>query len=134
MYLIDTSIWIDFFKQNRNVGVNYFQSILDQRYPYGITSIIYQEILQGVSSEKEFELLNDYLKKQTFYHPRDAVASYAKAAQLYRHCRTKGITIRSSIDCLIAQIAIDHHLILVHNDTDFVQLQKAAPELKLYKI
>ncbi|MFU8789259.1 MAG: PIN domain-containing protein [Methylobacter sp.] len=46
--------------------------------------------------------------------------------------RRQGITIRSTIDCLIAQIAIEHDLILLHSDKDFLQLTKTAPQLKLY--
>ncbi len=44
---------------------------------------------------------------------------YARAASIYFTCRRKGITVRSTIDCLIAQIALEHDLFLIHNDSDF---------------
>ena len=132
MYLVDTSIWIGLFRKQHHHAVEYFKDILDQGHPFGITGIIYQEVLQGVSSEKEFFQLSDYLKLQKFYHVFDPIASYLNAAKLYFDCRKKGVTPRSSIDCLIAQIAIEHHLILLHHDRDFIQIQKVVPKLKLY--
>ena len=64
-------------------------------------------------------LLKNYLSSQRFFHPIDPVESYAEAARIYFLCRKKGITIRSTIDCLIAQICIEHELDLLHDDRDF---------------
>lgn len=104
--------------------------LLDQRLPYGITGVIYQEVLQGASSERDFRHLHDYFGTQRFYHPTDSVRSYAEAERLYGRCRHQGITIRSTIDCLIARIAIEHKLLL-HSDNDYLQLAKVEPQLKL---
>ena len=49
---------------------------------------------------------------------------YLQAADLYRMGRTKGLTIRSSVDCLIAAIAIDHKVPVWHEDRDFSTLAK----------
>lgn len=73
----------------------------------------------GVRSEKEYGALEHYLISQRFFHPKDPVASYAQAARIYFDCRKKGITVSSTIDCLIAQIALEHELFLLHNDSDF---------------
>ena len=67
-----------------------------------------------------------------FYHPKDPTDTYAQAAYLYFSCRRKGITIRSTIDCLIAQTAIDNDLILLHSDKDFERIAAVVPNLKLY--
>lgn len=131
MYLIDTSVWIAYFKMQKTASVQFFNKILDQKWPYGLTSVIYQEILQGVSSENEFTQLAHYLETQVFYHPKDPILSFQTAAKRYFDCRKKGITIRSTIDCLIAQIAIEHELILVHDDRDYVLMNKLFPELKI---
>jgi hypothetical protein len=56
------------------------------------------------------------------------VKTYEDAARIYFYCRKKGITIRSTIDCLIAQIALDQNLLLLHNDKDFDAI---APIVKL---
>jgi hypothetical protein len=57
--------------------------VLDLGYPFGITGIIYQEVLQSVSSEEEFDRLSEYLGTQRFYRPQDHVASYGETARLY---------------------------------------------------
>ena len=131
MYLIDTSVWVDYFREIENASTKKFTSILDGDLPFGITSIIYQEVLQGAISERDFNQLKEYLATQRFFHPEDAKLSYESAAKLFFLCRRKGVTIRSTIDCVIAQIAIEHNLVLVHNDQDYLRIQSIAPKLKL---
>ena len=97
----------------------------------GLTGSIYQEVLQGVSSEREFERVSEYLGSQTFYHPAEPVESYAEAARMYFDCRRAGLTVRSSIDCLIARLAIEHGLTLLHDDRDFEKISEVIPELAL---
>jgi predicted nucleic acid-binding protein len=55
------------------------------------------------------------------------------AINLYRHLRKKGITIRKSVDCLIASYAILEDMYILHNDSDFTQIAKES-KLKTYKI
>ena len=131
MYLVDTSVWLDFFRGRRRQGVSRFEQILDQAVPFGITGVIFQEVLQGAESEEDFSRLASYLGTQRFYHPLDPVESYRRAAGLYFRCRRRGITIRSTVDCFIAQIAIEHGLSLVHADRDYVEMAKVVRELKL---
>lgn len=133
MILVDTSILIDFFKGKKNDAMICFMDIVKKQIPFGITSVIFQEILQGAKNRKEFELLNKYLNYQRFYHPKDAVVSYEKAAWIFFSCRKKGITVRSTIDCSIAQTAIEHDLFLLHNDRDFEYMAPVIG-LKLYPV
>lgn len=105
--------------------------ILDHGYPVGLTGVVYQEVVQGVSSREEFDRTSEYLGSQTFYHPRDPVESYKEAARVYFDCRRAGITIRSSVDCLIARISIEHELMLLHDDRDFEKMAEVVPELVL---
>ena len=122
MILVDTSVLIDLFKGRENEVTRRFRSLLQQQVPFGITSDIYQEILQGAKTEKEYATLKEYLSSQRFFHPKNPVESYAQAALIYFACRRKGITVRSTIDCLIAQIALEHDLFLLHNDSDFIAM------------
>ena len=78
VYLIDTSVWIDYFNNRDNESVIQFQNILDKKESYGICSAIYQEILQGAKSETDFETLQNYLCTQIFYHPKDPINTYTK--------------------------------------------------------
>lgn len=132
MFLVDTSVWISYLRGARIEQVKRFETILDEGRPFGITSAIYQEVLQGADSEVSFARLDRYLRTQLFYHPLDPVESYTEAARIYSRCRRAGITIRSTLDCLIARVAIEHELILVHNDGDFESMARVVPELRLH--
>jgi predicted nucleic acid-binding protein len=131
MYLVDTSVWLDYFRNRSTHAVELFEEILAENLPFGITSVIFQEILQGADSPRDFSKLKDYLATQKFYHPLDPMLSYEHAADLYFNCRRQGITIRGTIDCLIAQIAIEHNLRLLHSDRDFTQMALINKSLKL---
>ena len=131
MILVDSSILIDFFKGATHDKIQTFRTILQRGIPFGISSFIYQEVLQGAKTDKEYRLLKRYLEVQRFYHPKDPVDSFAGAAKIYFDCRKKGVTIRSTIDCIVAQIAIEHDLLLLHNDSDFDAIANLIP-LKIY--
>jgi len=127
MILVDTSVLIQFLKGTNSEGCNKFIHVLQRKVPFGINSLIFQEVLQGAGSEKEFLTPKKYLQTQRFYHLKDPVESFAKAAKIYLDCRRKGITIRSTIDCLIAQTALENELFLLHEDHDFDQMAKIIP-------
>ncbi len=131
MILVDTSVLIEFFKGTQSNGCHIFKKILQQDIPFGINSFIFQEVLQGARSEDEYHLLKTHLETQRFYHLKDSVDSFARAAKIYMDCRQKGITVRSTIDCLIVQTALEHDLFLLHNDNDFNEIARVVP-LKLY--
>jgi predicted nucleic acid-binding protein/Arc/MetJ family transcription regulator len=131
LYLADTSAWIGYLGGGRTGATERFAGMLDCGFPVGLTGVILQEVVQGVSSQREFEQVSEYLGSQTFYHPHDPVESYREAALIYHSCRRAGITIRSSADCLIARVAIEHDLILLHDDRDFENMAEVVPELTL---
>ena len=118
-------------RDTENDATRLFAHISRRGYPFGITGVILQEVLQGAASQTKFDYLSDYLGSQTFYHPRDPVGTYREAARMYFDCRRAGITIRSAIDCLIARVAIEHDLVLLHDDKDFEKLAEVVGELVL---
>ena len=122
MILVDTSVLIGFFRGDENSSVNEFREICSKHIPFGISSVIYQEVLQGAKNEKEFHALQGYLITQRFFNPTGGVESFTAAAEIYFKCRRKGLTIRSTIDCLIAQTVLEHDLFLLHNDKDFTAI------------
>ena len=126
MILVDSSVLIDFLKGRKNISAKKLEEIIERNIPFGITSFIYQEILQGAKTLSEFNLLQEYLSTQVFYHPIDKIKSYENSAKLFFNLRRKGITIRSTIDCLIVQIAKENNLFLLHNDKDFKQICNLA--------
>jgi predicted nucleic acid-binding protein len=62
-----------------------------------------------------------------FCYPMDQVGTYERAAKVFFNARRRGITIRSSIDCLIAQIAIENEIPLLHDDQDYLEIAKITP-------
>ena len=124
-------MWIDYLGGAETEAVGRFEERLDDGYAVGLTGVIYQEVIQGVSSWSEFERTSEYLGSQPFYNPRDPVESYKEAALIYFRCRRAGVTIRSAIDCLIARITIEHGLMLIHDDTDYEKMAEVVPELTL---
>lgn len=132
VYLVDTSVWIDLVRQRKSPAVEKLYELLPDPNTLGMTELIYQEVLQGALHEQDFQALSEYSNEQPFFHPRQAGVSYREAARIYFSCRRKGITIRSTIDSLIAQIAIENDLILLHNDKDFTHMATVVPQLKLY--
>jgi predicted nucleic acid-binding protein len=67
MILVDTSALIAFFKGVETHAARKLKSILEQRVPFGINGLIFQEILQGAKSESEYETLRNYRSTQQFY-------------------------------------------------------------------
>ena len=133
MILVDTSVMIGYLQGKENDAVLRFQYILDNNIPFGINYSIYQEVLQGVKTEKDFDKVKKYLDTQRFYSLKKEKESYASAAKIYFKCRKKGITISSTIDCLIAQTAIENNLFLLHNDSYFDDIAKVV-DLKIFKL
>ena len=69
-------------RDEENDATRRFAEISEGVYPFGITGVIYQEVLQGTASSAKFDYLADYPGSQTFYHPRDPVGSYLEAARM----------------------------------------------------
>jgi len=130
MILIDTSVWIDLFRYRKTPPTNRLRMLLDEGRGFGVTPVIVQEILQGAADKREFTLLHNYFSTQRMLMPEDALHTHCAAARLYFDCRRRGFTPRSTIDCLIAQVALEHRVPLLHDDRDFDRIAKVAPQLK----
>jgi predicted nucleic acid-binding protein len=131
--LVDTSVLIDYLGGKDTKAAAAFQQVLDDKISFGINSFIYQEVLQGVKTDKDFAKVKEYLDTQTFYSLKDPRESFAAAARIYFQCRRKGITLGSTIDCLIIQTALEHNLYLLHKDGDFDNALKAIA-FKVYPV
>jgi len=129
--LADTSVVIDFLRGLKNEKVEIFEAVLERDIPFGLSSLTYHEVLQGARDEREFKLLKEYLGSQTIYHLPAEAEFYEKAARSYYELRRSGITIRSTIDMLIVQTALEYELILLHNDRDFDSLAQHLTDLRI---
>ena len=116
MLLIDTSVWISVFRDRTGQVRQKLESLIDHREVL-LTRFTQLELLQGSLNEKEWTLLSTYLETQDYV---ELVGdSWQAAARIYYDLRRQGLTVRSPIDCCIAQAALEHNLLLIHNDRDF---------------
>ena len=118
MILVDSSVWIDYFRSADTPQVALLDSCLGRR-PLAIGDLIAAEVLRGVRDEQEFKLVKKTL--DAFDHID--LVGYAlaiKASENYRLLRAKGITIRKTVDTLIATRCIEDGLTLLHADRDFL--------------
>ncbi len=123
--LVDTSVWIDFFNGVSSAPRVCLRKLLEAEEEVCISGYILVETLQGFKDDSEFEAVRTHLLHLPILD-LTAPELYISAAQLYRTCRKRGITIRKTADCLIAQTAIEHEVSLLHNDKDFDKIASAS--------
>lgn len=130
MILIDTSAFVEFLNRTGSRTDRQVERLISNDADVALPDISLTEILQGIRDEREVAVVKDALN--TFpvlsLKGRD---SYVAAAELYRKCRKKGLTVRNTVDLLIAQIAIENKARLLHQDRDFDAIARACG-LKIY--
>lgn len=127
MIVVDTSALISFLRGSRTTAAERLRLIEEQGTPFSIPAICCQEVLQGAKDSREWTLLLRYLETQRVLVPRDPWSSHVQAARIFFECRKVGVTVRSSWDCLIAQIVLEEEGILLHDDEDFERIKKVRP-------
>lgn len=131
MILVDSSVLIDYLEGREGAAVARFGEILERDIPFGLSPLTVLEVLQGAATPKDFDRLRDYLGSQTLYGLCRGLDSYVAAARIFFDLRKRGMTVSGSVDCLIAQTAIEHGLSLLHSDSDLDRIAKVSP-LKIY--
>ena len=122
MVLIDTTVWVDFFAGRQLPHVAALERLIKGREDICICSIILTEVLQGIREKNEFRKTKDLFNAMIFLPMPYSV--FLGAAEIYRTLRRKGITIRNSIDCMIGSVAIENDIILLHNDRDYIPIER----------
>ncbi len=117
MMLVDTSVWIDFFAARNTAQVAVLESSIDQKEDLCLCGVVLTEVLQGIRDDKQYKQTESVLSN-LIYLPMDQ-STFLLAANIYRTLRSRGITIRNSVDCMIAAVCIEHKADLLHNDRDF---------------
>lgn len=132
--VVDTSVWLDYLYYQQHPDVDdYLDQYLTQNSPIEMLPVIYQEILQGMRTDKEYRRFQRNVVHFDFYHFSDPFEAAHHAATLYRECRRKGLTIRKPNDCLIAHYCLSYDLSLLTVDGDFEHVTKVFP-LRLVKV
>ncbi len=122
MIMVDTSVWIDAFNGVASKQVDELSHVLGKETVY-VGDLIIAEILQGIRSDEDFENIKNALNKFPCANLLGKQIAI-KSAQNYRALRNKGITTRKIVDTIIATYCIENGLILLHNDKDFLPMEK----------
>ncbi len=122
MILVDSSVWIDHFRAADTPQVAQLNSCLG-RTRIAVGDLIAAEVLQGIRDQRQFASVKKVF--DTFAHLGLRGYDLAlKAAANYRALRAMGITVRKTIDTLIATRCIEDGLTLLHDDSDFSPFAK----------
>lgn len=132
MIVVDTSVWIDFFRGKSSIQRHILHKLIEEEEEIALTEIILAEILQGIKKDRDYKKIKTFLLDFPVHRPQ-GLETYLKAAQIFRNCRKKGKTIRKTVDCIIAAICIERDQVLLHNDNDFDRIE-ACTALKGYKV
>jgi predicted nucleic acid-binding protein len=122
MVLVDTTVWIDFFADRNEPHVAALQELIENEEDLCLCGIILAEVLQGIRSDADFVETKDYFDDLIFLPMRQT--TFVQAAEVYRSLRKRGVTIRKPVDCMIASVAIEYDIRLLHNDRDFDYIAK----------
>jgi predicted nucleic acid-binding protein len=120
--IVDTTVWVDYFQGVENPETDWLNTELD-RQRLGLTDIILCEVLQGVRDDVvEKEVERRLLSLEVF--DTGGVTEALEAARNYRALRGRGLSVRKTIDCLIATYCLRGQHSLLHRDRDFDPFEK----------
>jgi predicted nucleic acid-binding protein len=122
--LVDTSAWIDYFRGRSVSHVAALEHALHAGDDVCVCGLILMEVLQGIRSDVDYRKTAAYFRSLVFLPM--SYPTFVRAAEIYRALRRKGVTVRRPVDCLIAATAIEHDVLLLHNDRDFDPIEKHA--------
>jgi predicted nucleic acid-binding protein len=117
LILVDSGVWIDYFRGLSSAETDRLDDLLG-RTPVAIGDIILTEVLQGFTNERDFNRamrLLGTLECIVLSRPGSAI----QAARNFRLLRAKGITVRKTIDTIIATRCIEDKIALLFSDRDF---------------
>jgi len=122
MVLVDTSVWIEIFRNRNPLRL---ETLVD--FDEVVTCLpVIQEVLQGFRDEQAFRLARDSMRALPAVESPLSLAAVEEAVGLYRTARRQGLTVRSSVDCLIAACALRHGLTVLHRGRDYPALAKVS--------
>ncbi len=122
MILVDTSIWIEVFRARTRFR-------LEAHVPFDeiVTCLpVVQEVLQGFRDDKAYGTAHTAMFSLPLLESPLSPSVFEDAVRLYRSARRTGLTVRSSVDCLIAACALRRDIEVVHRDRDFAALAKVS--------
>ncbi len=123
MILVDTSVWIDFFSHSPGPGGAELRRMIEDVEPFALAGVVVSEILQGL--RRDVQSIERFLSLWDLLEPR-GFSTYREASAISRLARSRGISL-TTIDTLIAAIALEHHATLFSLDKDFSRVARLTP-------
>lgn len=124
--LVDTSAWIEFLRGTGSAEHRFIRSALQEERPLAWTEPILLELTAGARSDRRAMELRAMLTGGELLAVR-GLADWAAAASLWRTARQRGLTVRSTVDCLIAAVAIRTSTPVLARDRDYAALAQVSP-------
>lgn len=115
--LVDTSVWADFLNDSPTPEAQLLVRLIEDEVEIVTCGVVIAEVFQGIRRSSTLPALERQFRDMDYLIPREP-ESYLDAARLYRELRALGITIPSTIDCLIVTLAAEHSVLLVSRDRD----------------
>lgn len=128
MILVDSSVWIDFFSSFPHRAGAELRRMIEESEPFAITGVVVAEVLQGLT--RDSTRIEQFLAQWDMLEPK-GFGTYREAAAIYRAARTRGISL-TTIDTMIAAIALEHDASLFTLDQDFSRIARIT-RLALYR-
>ena len=122
MILVDSSVWIDFFNGKEEEHVEKLYELLGNKVLV-TGDLILVEVLQGFKNDKQFQIAKEALESLPYFSLCSKDTALL-SAEHYRLLRKKGVTIRKTIDVIIATFCINNNIKLLHHDKDFSDMEK----------
>ena len=124
MIVVDSTVWIDHLRNSPTRQVLRLREIIRDRLALLLVGdLVLCEVLQGLSNEREAALVERALRRFVV-EPMVSSELASKAAANYRALRTRGITVRRTIDMLIGTFCIERGHVLLHGDRDFDPMEQ----------
>lgn len=119
MLVVDSSVWIDFFNDAEHPAVELLSLMLDRgEVRIVVPDLVLYEVLRGFREEADHRAAKRLMEALHVEDTASAALALAAAGH-YRSLRAQGITVRSSIDVLVATFCIEHDYALLHRDRDY---------------
>jgi predicted nucleic acid-binding protein len=117
MIIVDTTVWVDYLRGTRTPHADWLDDQLTSER-LGLTDLILCEVLQGITTDGQFDSVQEQLLELEVFETGGAGLA-VEAALNYRRLRAAGRTVRKTIDCLIATYCLLEGHALLHNDRDY---------------
>lgn len=117
MILVDSGVWIDYFTGRSTPAADRLDLLLGDEL-VAIGDLMLTEVLQGFRADQDYRQARKLLLSLTVLNVLDASIAL-KSAVNFRALRKKGITVRKTVDAIIATFCIENGLPLLYSDRDF---------------